>query len=163
MDDVTLSFLTLPIELISFNATEMLDEIKIDWTTQSEINNDYFSVERSFDGKEFYALENISGAGNSTTQLTYSYNDHNLLAGARYYRLKQTDYDGNFKYSDIIPLIVKQQTIVYNAQQYPDQLILLSHQYSFEDLHFVLFNAAGSMITTLGSNETSKSYTIALA
>ena len=162
VDDVTLSYLTLPIELISFNATEMLDEIKIDWTTQSEINNDYFSVERSFDGKEFYALENISGAGNSTTQLTYSYNDHNLLAGARYYRLKQTDYDGNFKYSDIIPLIVKQQTIVYNAQQYPDQLILLSHQYSFEDLHFVLFNAAGSMITSLGSNETSNSYTIDL-
>lgn len=162
VDDVNLSFLTLPIELVHFSATELQEIIKIDWITQGEINNDHFTIERSFDGKEFYALDKIEGAGSSNAQLNYSYYDQNLLSGERYYRLKQTDFNGNFSYSDIISLFVKQQTFVYDAQQYPDQLIILSQQYSLDDVDFVLFNAAGSKISTYNTNQTSNTYTIDL-
>ena len=92
---------TLPIELVSFEAKLNGSKINLGWTTASEINNDYFTVERSANGKDFEIINTQPGAGNSTITLDYLYTDMNPLTGYNYYRLKQTDYDGKFTYSKI--------------------------------------------------------------
>lgn len=92
----------LPIELLLFQATAIDNNlVQLDWQTASEINNDYFTLERSSDGIEFLPIENIDGAGNSTQVISYMTNDRNPLKGVSYYRLKQTDFNGDFTYSNI--------------------------------------------------------------
>ncbi len=92
---------TLPIKLISFNATLVNEKVNCIWETASEINNDYFTVERSKDGNGFEAVGNIKGQGNSNSNIRYSYTDNNPFRGISYYRLKQTDFDGKYTYSEI--------------------------------------------------------------
>ncbi|MGB0882860.1 MAG: T9SS type A sorting domain-containing protein, partial [Vicingaceae bacterium] len=91
----------LPVELISFNANCLNNEVAIKWTTASEINNDYFTIERSLDGINFDKIGNVTGAGNSNSLKDYSWIDEKPLSGSNYYRLKQTDFDGKFSYSDV--------------------------------------------------------------
>lgn len=91
----------LPIELLSFKAEAGQKLVNISWSTASEINNDFFTVQRSQDGVTFFPIGEIDGAGNSTTVLNYSFPDNNPYFGLAYYRLKQTDFDGNYSYSAI--------------------------------------------------------------
>lgn len=93
---------TLPIELVSFTAQFINGQVKIDWTTAAEINNDYFTIERSADGLSFETILTISGQGNSSQLVNYTEFDYSPLEGISYYRLKQTDYDGQFSYSNIV-------------------------------------------------------------
>ena len=96
------SSLTLPIELLTFSATVTNNNwVKLDWQTASEKNNDYFTLERTTDGIHWEIIKNIDGAGNSSTPLNYSEIDRNPHPGISYYRLKQTDFDGQFSYSKI--------------------------------------------------------------
>ncbi len=74
----------------------------MNWETASEINNDFFTIEKSSDGKTWEFLTQVSGAGESTTSLNYSYQDHELCAGTCYYRLRQTDYDGTEEVSSAV-------------------------------------------------------------
>jgi len=92
---------TLPIELIDFNAFEKDGIIYIDWATVSEINNDYFTIERSKDGSDFEFIDEVLGAGTSNHLITYGTIDEDPYYGTSYYRLKQTDFDGKFEYSDL--------------------------------------------------------------
>lgn len=84
----------LPIELGSFTAKVSGNNVKLDWVTLSEINNDYFSIEKSSDGINYTLMTTVNGAGNSIETLEYSYIDTNPSFGKSYYRLKQTDFDG---------------------------------------------------------------------
>src|SRR6185295_5499888 len=72
------------------------------WITATEINNDYFTIERSANGTHFENLLNVDGAGNSTVELAYKALDPSPYRGITYYRLKQTDFDGKFTYSNIV-------------------------------------------------------------
>ncbi len=92
----------LPIELISFTARKESHQVVLEWTTATEINNDYFSIERSANGVDFYVIGHLNGSGNSNRLINYSYIDISPLSGNNYYRLKQTDYDGTFSYSEIV-------------------------------------------------------------
>ncbi len=74
------------------------------WITQSQINNAYFTVERSGDGENFSAIGSVKGAGTSLTTQNYEYTDQNPLTGVSYYRLRQTDDNGNSTLSDIVPV-----------------------------------------------------------
>jgi len=96
---------SLPIELINFEVTPLLYSSKINWTTASEINNDFFTLERTPDGINYSIVNTIKGAGNSNQEINYSTDDSKPLFGLSYYRLKQTDYDGKFSYSKQIPLL----------------------------------------------------------
>ena len=89
----------LPIELISFSACPHSAEVKINWVTASEINSDFFNVERSVDGFTYDVINNQKAAGNSTDIKSYFAFDMNPLSGTSYYRLKETDYDGSVSYS----------------------------------------------------------------
>ncbi len=96
----------LPIELLSFDAG-MTDEntVALRWSTSAEKGNDFFTIERSLDGKNFFVLDTIAGAGNSNKKVDYTYTDTHPASGYNYYRLKQTDFDGNFKYFDIAGVV----------------------------------------------------------
>ena len=91
----------LPIELLSFDATPSGDDVIIEWVTATEVNNDYFTAERSADGIIFEAIETAVGAGNSIRKIQYETMDADPLKGVSYYRLKQTDYDGSYSYSQV--------------------------------------------------------------
>ncbi len=104
-DDFTINVCTtLPIELIDFDVHQKNGVAGIKWTTASETNNAYFTVERSANGYEFTELKTIPGAGTSHSELHYSMIDHEPLEGISYYRLKQTDKGGSFTYSQLVYL-----------------------------------------------------------
>jgi hypothetical protein len=92
----------LPIELLNFTAEKNKSIVDIKWTTASELNNDYFTVEKSQDGINFAFIAKVPGAGNSNTLKKYVTQDEKPYAGLSYYRLKQTDFGGKFKYSKIV-------------------------------------------------------------
>ena len=89
----------LPVELISFTAKKENDFVKCEWQTASEINSDYFTLERSADGILFEPIATLKAAGHSTVIKSYSSIDENPLKGNSYYRLRQTDTDGKISYS----------------------------------------------------------------
>ncbi|HQW00737.1 MAG TPA: T9SS type A sorting domain-containing protein [Bacteroidia bacterium] len=85
---------SLPIDLISFEGKQNKRSVQLDWITATEINNSYFTIEKSSNGTEFFEIGKVKGAGNSTYALSYMYVDNSPYTGVSYYRLKQTDYDG---------------------------------------------------------------------
>lgn len=93
--------ISLPIVLKSFTATKMGKVVRLDWSTLTEINNDYFTIERASSDFQFKTILSYPGAGNSNVPLYYSLIDHDPELAVNYYRLKQTDYDGSYSYSKI--------------------------------------------------------------
>jgi len=92
----------LPITLVDFTATNNQSVVNLYWQTASEIDNDYFTIERSANGYDFIEIKRQEGGGNSSTRLDYFDIDKTPINGISYYRLKQTDFNGDFAYSDII-------------------------------------------------------------
>ncbi|HYG52040.1 MAG TPA: T9SS type A sorting domain-containing protein, partial [Flavobacteriales bacterium] len=91
---------SLPIELIDFSVENKLNYVDVKWATATEINNDFFLVQRSIDGITFKDIEQVDAAGNSSSLLFYGIQDENPCNGVSYYRLKQVDFNGNYSYSD---------------------------------------------------------------
>ncbi len=92
----------LPIELIDFTARSDGKVVHLNWATASEVNNDFFTIEKSTNGYIWEIVTFVDGAGNSNTVLDYSTTDENPYTDVSYYRLKQTDFDGQYEYSDIV-------------------------------------------------------------
>lgn len=107
----TISAVILPITLMSFDAKYEDSEVLIKWKTATEINNDYFVVERSADGQNWEQVARRDAAGNSLVELEYEEWDKYPLAEVSYYRLKQTDFDGNYTYSSIVAVNVEGKAI----------------------------------------------------
>ncbi|HNQ12865.1 MAG TPA: T9SS type A sorting domain-containing protein [Bacteroidia bacterium] len=99
---MSVSSTPLPIELLFFDAELNNDVVDLRWQTATEKDNDYFTIERSGDGKTFEDISKVKGAGNSTTVRNYSAVDPSPLNGISYYRLKQTDYDGTSTHSEVV-------------------------------------------------------------
>ena len=101
----------LPVSMIYLEAEAMNnDSIQVRWATASEVNNREFDVERSTDGNTWTIIGLVPGHGNSTQENVYAYNDLNVVPGIRYYyRLKQIDYNGNYKYTDIVQAMLTGQ------------------------------------------------------
>lgn len=111
----------LPIELLDFSAHCGDLDVQLRWTTAAEINNDYFTLEKSKDGLEYFEIARIHGAGNSSTELHYSFTDKSPFDGINYYRLSQTDFDGHSEtFSPISSNCSSKQKpsiYIYNNQQ----------------------------------------------
>ncbi|QES90269.1 T9SS type A sorting domain-containing protein [Rhizosphaericola mali] len=98
----------LPVRLLNFSGTLNTNNISLNWSTASEINNKGFYVERSSNGTDFHYLSFINTKavnGNSDKFINYEYTDNYILGNTLYYRLKQVDFDGNIDYSNIISLL----------------------------------------------------------
>jgi hypothetical protein len=107
----------LPIKLVSFSQKQTTNGIQVSWITGTETNNDFFTIEQSTDGVTWERVTRVKGAGNSTQERTYSFTDTNPYEGIIYYRLKQTDFNGVFTYSDITSMNIQKtdtiQCVVY--------------------------------------------------
>lgn len=92
----------LPIELINFNAINNKDVIELTWATASETNNDYFEIQKSKDAQSWNIIGKVQGAGFSSSEIKYNFDDKDPFSGINYFRLKQVDFDRKFEYSKII-------------------------------------------------------------
>ena len=96
----------LPVELASFEGKEESGIVELKWVTESELNNDFFIVERSPDGREFNPVAKVSGSGTTNDKHTYFALDNYPYNTITYYRLVQHDFDGSVNYSKIISVRV---------------------------------------------------------
>ena len=141
----------LPVKLISFNATLIKENVWFDWKTETEINNDYFNIERSNNGFDWENIKEIKGAGNSNSPLSYSTVDQHPLSGISYYRLKQTDFNGEYSYSEI--------TVVNNkglgdVVVYPNPVKdVLNIKTSCNDCQIKVYSTVGQLIYSGNSKE----------
>jgi len=87
----------LPIVLVSFEGEAIGNYVKLDWVVASQLNNDYYTIEKSLDAYNWEELAILPGAGNSNQEMSYTTYDENPIIGHNYYRLTQTDYDGQFE------------------------------------------------------------------
>jgi Secretion system C-terminal sorting domain len=95
----------LPVELSAFSGKNEGDVNRLLWTSLSETNTDFFDLERSHNGSDFYNIAQIAAAKNSETVKNYSYEDRTFKNGDNFYRLKMVDLDGSYEYSKIIHII----------------------------------------------------------
>jgi len=103
--DVTVPPCTfVPVELLYFKGICHRENVLLKWSTATEINNDHFSIERSVEGLTWNLTGKISGKGNSSNQHTYTFTDRLFGPMHGFYRLKQTDLDGNYKYWNIVSI-----------------------------------------------------------
>ena len=84
----------LPVSLTSFRGENNGNVKHIEWSTASEMNNNYFVLQKSANGKDYQSITQIDGAGNSNSVNNYSFRDQNPLEPVTYYKLKQIDFDG---------------------------------------------------------------------
>lgn len=84
----------LPVDLLFFEVNEVNNQVRLTWATATEINNDFFTIEKSIDGINYQVVDIVEGSGNSNTTIRYEYLDKQPVYGKSYYRLSQTDFDG---------------------------------------------------------------------
>lgn len=92
----------LPVTLLNFEVDCENGFTVLNWSTASEINNDYFVIEKSTDAINFSPIATVQGNGNSNTVLSYTYTDETPNYATTYYRLKQVDFDGKFEYFNVV-------------------------------------------------------------
>jgi hypothetical protein len=95
----------LPVELVDFKATKMIDRNHLTWTTKSELGSQWFRIERSTDGKAFVEIGKIQAAGNSSNDIDYYFDDTDFAYSLVYYRLKEVDFDGKHQYSNVVTVL----------------------------------------------------------
>jgi hypothetical protein len=98
---------TLPVDLVYFRGTEENKKVNLQWETASQVNCDYFSIERSTDGVDFFPVVNIKGKGNSNERDAYNYIDADVFEGTLYYRLSEVDLDGTSQTFNTISVHIK--------------------------------------------------------
>jgi hypothetical protein len=109
----------VPVELTSFTANVVGSDVRLNWSTATETNNQGFQVERS-SGSEFVQIGFIDGHGTTTEIQNYSFIDKSLEAGVYSYRLKQVDFDGTFDYSNVVEIEIGALQIFTLEQNYPN-------------------------------------------
>jgi hypothetical protein len=112
----------VPVELTSFTAVLVNEEVQLNWTTATEINNQGFDIERRFQQNNHWEkIGFVPGFGTTTEPRTYSFSDENIITGKYSYRLKQIDYDGTFEYSDELAVEVDFTPSDFNlSHNYPN-------------------------------------------
>jgi hypothetical protein len=113
---------TLPIELSTFDVSKFNDNIKIKWSTLSETNNNYFTLEKSLDGINWNSIFSCDGVGTSTQMHLYNFIDEDAFNGLNYYRLMQTDFDGKYSVSSTKSIELKNNNSTFEI--FPNPAIL---------------------------------------
>jgi len=148
-------FNPLPIDLVSFDATQEGEDVILKWVTSTEINNSHFDLERSLDGVRFEVIGQVEGAGNSTDVLSYSYTDKSPFDGINYYRLKQTDYDDTSEYFEVVTVRIDVEGTIFNIFPNPVKNIAniqLDENISSE-AHIELLSSTGKLLEVIPMNQ----------
>jgi hypothetical protein len=141
----------LPVELLSFSATQQNDKtVKLEWETASEKNNNFFSCQRSANATIWETIGEVKGAGNSTERLKYDYTDKYPIKETTYYRIQQTDFDGSLSYSPIKAVNVS-ETIEQEFNIYPNpsrhEITIEGNAISFDKIK--IYNSLGNDVSAL--------------
>jgi hypothetical protein len=143
----------LPIELIEFKAIQQNHEVLLNWVTASEINNNYFTIEKSRNGENWESVQQISGAGNSVSTTYYSALDTSPFNGISYYRLKQTDFNGQYSYSEMVAVYFEPEE--YELSIYPNptsrKLFIKGKSQTVENVG--IYNSIGQLLFTKSISE----------
>lgn len=111
----------IPVELTSFSASVVGTSVQLNWSTATELNNRGFEVQRKTDNSDWQTLVFIKGAGTTTEPRNYSFTDNEVHPGIKYfYRLRQNDYDGQFRFSQIIEIDISSPKDFTLEQNYPN-------------------------------------------
>ncbi len=116
----------------------------LNFTTASETNNSHFNIERSADARNFESIGEIKGAGNSSKEISYAFTDERPLPGINYYRIKQTDYDGQYSYSEIRSVRHKGISNVSITPRTTDGRVDIITE--LEDYTIAIYNASGQEV-----------------
>jgi len=144
----------LPIELINFTAQLSLDQetVLLKWITQTEINSDDFTVERSLDQLNWEYVDQLPAAGNSSILLKYQTTDDDPYKGQSFYRLKTTDIDNSFVYSQVESIFIGEKIVQY-VRAYPnpfqDKITIEGPGEELEVLK--IYNSMGAVVRDFGN------------
>ena len=139
---------TLPVDLTLFQAVKEEDAAVLYWETASELNNDYFDIERSKDGRTFEPVGRVNGHGTTSVAQQYQWSDKSAPFGLTYYRLKQVDFDGNFEYSPIV-FVENTSRVAFAVFPNPSAGLLtvqLSDQSDIEEVSCEVLDLSGKLI-----------------
>jgi hypothetical protein len=151
---ITDNTVPLPVELLSFSATNVINNfVKLAWQTSMEENNDHFEVERSTDATHFESILTKKAVGNSSTPQSYIARDISPIKGINYYRLKQVDSDGRTSFSSVQK--VKFGTDVAPVI-YPNPVSTVFTAVSGKELirEIVIYNSQGRAVQFVMGNST---------
>ncbi len=144
----------LPIELSYFEVAQDGNQIQFEWATESENNNDYFTVEYSLDGVNFNSVVVVDGVGNSTEQLVYNTMvSAEKYEGIVYFRLKQTDFDGQSTYSVALVLYVQGAGDGFVIYPNPATTTITIDGGEFSNVYFVDIQSKKYPAVALGGNQ----------
>jgi len=110
----------LPIELLSFESQKLSEGVLLKWATATETDNNYFTIEKSNNAIDWAAIGRVDGAGNSLQQKHYSFEDTKPYNGYNYYRLRQTDFSGNTKTSNVIAVDCSSDEKTFISSVFPN-------------------------------------------
>lgn len=144
---------TIPVELVTFNTETEKNSVKLIWITATETNNYGFEVERKESNRKWIKIGFVQGRGTSSEKNMYNYKDENLKPGEYFYRLKQIDYDGSFKYSSEVKVTIENQYNFNLEQNFPNPfnpgttIKFTTPQRAFVNL--IIYNSLGEKLKTL--------------
>lgn len=146
--DFKITSQSLPVELASFEAKNIDNkQVRLDWITLSETNNQRFDVQKSADGRSFETIKTVNGQGTSSTEKVYTAMDAEPLPGINYYRLQQVDFNGQSEYSEIRSVKLENsnpEIIVYpNPVNAGDEFTVLNFN---ENMMISIFDVNGKVL-----------------
>jgi len=148
---------TIPVELVSFSAKQIDDNIHLKWQTATELNNQGFEIERKTENSEWRIIGFKEGNGTTAEAHYYSFIDENTPSGKNQYRLKQIDYDGRFEYSKTVEVDVLVVSSFSLEQNYPNPFNPSTKiKYYIPTISIVnikVFDALGKEVATLVNEE----------
>ena len=153
---------SLPVELTAFDATPTTTSVLLNWTTETELNNDYFEIQHSVDGQKFEVIGTVLGAGTSLEAQEYGFEHDKPVNGTNYYRLRQVDFDGAFEISQTVVAEFSRNTTDFTlapsvANSYVN---ILFDELSDEKAMIEIYNISGVLVKQMNISSSEYNYNL---
>ncbi len=136
----------LPIDMIDFSAYGQKESVLLTWATGSELNNEYYDIERSGDGITYESIGTVNGAGTFEGRSDYQFTDNQPLSEYNYYRIRNVDFDGSYALSNVIAIEFKSENGIVLYPNPVDKSRILNIQNSAQIDHIILYNVWGQAV-----------------
>ncbi len=144
--------ISLPVTWLSVLAELSNNMVKVVWQTSSEMDNDYFEVERSTNLVDFTTVARVDGQGDTDIVQSYHAYDYEPIYGVAYYRIKQVDFNGEYTYSDLVRVdyqIENNDCHLYPNPYVSDKLYAnIPITYQGQTIHIKLLDVTGKIVTS---------------